>query len=223
MCGRYGFIASGFKTWGLQDELPGFKDNYNATPGSFLPVLKTDSPLHAELMKWGLVPHWSKTATVKFSTINARAETVQTNPAFKDSFFHRRCLVPCLGFYEWRKNADGTKTPFFIHLTNQPFFAMAGIWDYWTDVEGKQFKSYAIITTAANSLMKPIHSRMPVILAKADEAAWVEPLTPGHQAFALLKPFDSTQMDVYQISSQVNNPRNNSKSLLQPTSNRLAP
>ena len=175
MCCRYGFVASGLKTWGLSTQIVGFKDNYNATPGSFLPVLTVGSPFNVDLMKWGLVPHWSKTSTVKFSTVNARAETVQTSPTFRDSFLHRRCLVPCFGFYEWRQNLDKSKTPFLITLKPQPFFTMAGIWDYWLDAELKEFKSYAIITTAANEVMAPIHNRMPVMFTKRDEAEWMNP------------------------------------------------
>lgn len=216
MCGRYGFITSGFKTWGLDAKLAGFGDTYNATPGSFLPVLKTDSPLHAELMKWGLVPHWSKTPSVTFSTINARAETVHTSPTFRDAFYYRRCLVPCFGFYEWRNNDDGTKTPFFIHLKNRKFFAMAGIWDSWLDAENKEFKSYAIITTTANEAMAGIHARMPVILSKDDEAVWLHKKTSADMLQDLLIPYRSESMDAYEISPAVNNPLNNNENVLLP-------
>ncbi len=201
MCCRYGFVASGFKTWGLPTQLAGFTDNYNATPGSFLPVLTIDSTFQAELMKWGLVPHWSKTATVKFSTVNARAETVQSSPAFRDSFLHRRCLVPCFGFYEWRKNSDGSKTPFLIRLKHQPFFAMAGIWDYWLDAKQKELNSYAIITTTANDSMAPIHNRMPVVLTKQNEANWIDRDTPINTLNSLLKPIDSSLIQSYKIDS----------------------
>jgi putative SOS response-associated peptidase YedK len=125
--------------------------------------------------------------------------------------------VPCFGFYEWRKNDNGTKTPFFIHLKDKPFFAMAGIWDCWLDAENKEFKSYAIITTAANETMAPIHTRMPVILSKDDEAVWLNKRTSADMLQDLLIPYRSESIEAYEISPDINNPKNNSLSLLKKT------
>lgn len=213
MCCRYCVVASDFKTWGVQENIPGFSDNFNAAPGARLPVLVKESPLHVELMKWGLIPHWSKTSMVKFSTMNARAETITTSPTYKDAFLHHRCLVPCNGFYEWRKNDDGTKTPFFIHLINQTSFAMAGIWDTWKDAEGKEMKTYSVVTTTPNELMSSIHNRMPVILSKDDEDNWLDTTIPHTEALSLLKPFNSSYMEAYKISDRVNSVKNNNQDL----------
>lgn len=214
MCCRYSVVASSFKTWGIQENIPGFSDNYNAAPGARLPVLIKQSPLHVELMRWGLIPHWSKTASIKFSTVNARAETIVTSPTYRDAFLRHRCLVPCNGFYEWRKNEDGTKTPFFIHLINQTNFAFAGIWDVWRDAEGKELKSYSIATAPSNELMTPIHNRMPVILSKEAEDQWLDTSTPQSKALSLLVPFDSSQMEAYEVSDQVNSVKNNTPELI---------
>lgn len=215
MCGRYG-VNTDFKTWGIQANLSGFRGTYNATPGSFLPVILKNSPYHAELMRWGLIPSWSKEPRVKFSTINARAETVNTSPAFRDAFNKRRCLVPALGFYEWQRHEDGTKQPYFIHLKNQPVFAMAGIWESWKDVEGVELKTYAIVTCAPNDLMSPIHNRMPVILPKESEDIWTDATTPTDSLLSLCKPYDPSLMDAYRISTLVNNPSFDSPKIIEP-------
>jgi putative SOS response-associated peptidase YedK len=214
MCGRYA-VKSDFKTYGIAPP-PGFQGTYNATPGSFLPVILKNSPFHAELMKWGLVPHWSKTPRVKFSTINARAETVGISPVFREAFHKRRCLVPVIGFYEWRKNPDGTKTPYFIRLKSRTWFTFAGIWDSWKDAEGKEFKSYSIITCEPNEVMKPIHNRMPVILPREVEELWATLTTPMKTLLELLKPYDPANMWAYPISTRVNNPMNNDERNVEP-------
>jgi putative SOS response-associated peptidase YedK len=209
MCGRFdGAVNSDFKTYGLSGPPKGYQQSYNVAPGMLYPALFRESPLKAELMKWGLVPFWNKEPKVKFSTINARAETLRTSPVFREAYKKHRCLIPVRGFYEWRKNADGTKTPFFIHLKSRDTFAFAGIWDVWKDVEGVEFKSYAIITTTPNEKMAKIHTRMPVILSKADEDIWTDPVADVSVLQALLKPYGDDDMDMYRISSRVNSPAN---------------
>ncbi|MBP9814545.1 SOS response-associated peptidase [Candidatus Woesebacteria bacterium] len=209
MCGRFdGAVNSDFKTYGLTGPPKGYQQSFNVAPGMLYPALFRESPLKAELMKWGLVPFWNKEPKVKFSTINARAETLGTSPVFREAYKKHRCLIPVRGFYEWRKNADGTKTPFFIHLKSRDTFAFAGIWDVWKDVEGVEFKSYAIITTTPNEKMAHIHTRMPVILSKADEDIWTDPIADVSVLQALLKPYGDDDMDMYRISSRVNSPAN---------------
>lgn len=213
MCGRYA-VNSDFKTFGIASP-SGFHGTYNATPGSYLPVILKNSPYHAELMKWGLVPHWSKEPRVKFSTINARAENVQQSPVFRDAFHKRRCLIPTMGFYEWRKNQDGTKTPFFIRLKSRPVFSFAGIWDSWKDAEGKELKTYSILTCEPNDVMRPIHARMPVILPCEVEEQWSTLTTPINALVSLLKPYDPSNMNAYQVLPLVNNPRNDDAVLIE--------
>ena len=217
MCGRYG-VRSDFKTYGITRAPSGFQSTYNATPGSFLPVILKNSPYHGELMKWGLIPHWSKEPRVKFSTINTRAETVCSSPVFRDAFYKRRCLVPTIGFYEWRKNPDGTKTPFFIRLNSRPVFSFAGIWDSWIDAEGRELKTYSIMTCQPNEIIAPVHSRMPVILPREVEKLWATVSTSVQVLMKLLKPYDAANMRAYPVSSRVNNPRNDDERNIEPLS-----
>lgn len=219
MCGRFdGAVNSDFKTYGLSGPPVGYQQSFNVAPGMLYPALFRQSPLRAELMKWGLVPFWNKEPKVKFSTINARAETLLTSPVYREAYKKHRCLIPVRGFYEWRKNADGTKTPFFIHLKSRELFSFAGIWDVWKDVEGVEFKSYAIITTVPNDSMAKIHTRMPVILAKEDEDTWTEPEFHEKELGALLKPYADHEMQMYTISSRVNSPKNDDEDILKEVS-----
>lgn len=205
MCGRYNGVAeSDFQAFGLTAP-KGYRRSFNVAPGSLYPVLFRQSPLQAERMKWGLIPHWSKTPNVAYSTINARAENLTKSPVFRDAFSHHRCLIPVRGFYEWRKNTDGSKTPFYIYLKSRTMFSFAGIWDTWNDVEGKTVKSYAIVTTAANEAMTTIHARMPVILPRNSEDIWTDIRTPIETLKGLLMPYASEDIQIYEISSRVNN------------------
>ena len=157
------------------------------------------------LARWGLVPHWSKEAKSKYSTINARAETVAEKPTYRESFKCRRCLIPATGFYEWRQE-DGQKTPHHIRQPGGELFAFAGLWDHW-DKEGLGFDSCSIIVTDANKTMHPIHDRMPVILNPAQYNTW---LNTEHfnraQLEALLVPYGG-QLEVYPVSPRVNSPK----------------
>jgi putative SOS response-associated peptidase YedK len=218
MCGGYGFFApSNFRQrFHIAQMDFALKPRYNARPGQFMPVITRNSPNKAELMKWGLVPHWAKEPRVKFSTFNARAETVVTSPAYRTPFRQQRCLVPANGFFEW-KGTDHGKQPYFIKLKSRPLFAFAGLFDVWKDAEGKELKTYTIITTTPNSVVAPIHDRMPVILYEADESTW---LNPNIQAVprlgALLKPYNETNMTAYRIRTLVNDPVNDRPDVIEP-------
>jgi putative SOS response-associated peptidase YedK len=201
MCGRYGGIPlPAFKTFGIDGPPSGYVQSPNIAPGSRNPVFLRESPLHAELMKWGLLPFWSKEAKVKFSTFNARCETVAMSAAYREPFKKRRCLVPAVGFYEWQKHEDGTKQPYFIHLKSRDVFAFAGLWDSWKDVEGKEFRTYTIVTCEPNDTMAPIHTRMPVILAKEDEEVWTTVDADLSEVTKLMKPYRDDDMITERIT-----------------------
>jgi putative SOS response-associated peptidase YedK len=217
MCGRYGLVPdqSFDERFRVENRQEPLFPQYNIAPGASMPVVVRNSPNRVAMMKWGLIPHWSKEPQVKFSTINARAETITTSPAYRAPFRSRRCLVPASGFYEWRATKDG-KQPYFIRLKGEQLFAFAGLYDVWRDAEGQELFSYTIITTAPNSLMTPIHNRMPVILRREDEDAWLDKDTGTGRLVALLVPYPAERMEAYTVSRAVNNPAHEGEELIRP-------
>jgi putative SOS response-associated peptidase YedK len=159
-------------------------------------------------MRWGLIPSWAKDPTIGNSLINARGETVASKPAFRAAFKSRRCLIPTTGFYDWAPAGGKKKQPLHIRMSDGQPFALAGLWERWSDSEGATLESCTIITTAANELMRPFHDRMPVILAPADYGTWLDPTTPPAALHALLRPFPAEGMVVVPVGSYVSNPRN---------------
>lgn len=191
---------------------------YNIAPTQMLGVVRQNGGRTFTPMRWGLIPTWAKDPKIGNSLINARSETVAEKPSFRDSFKKRRCLVPATGFFEWQKvPASTSKQPFHIHLLNESVFAFAGLWSYWTDPQTKlDWLTFAILTTSANELMKPIHDRMPVILAPDNEARWCDPSTSAEQLHELFRPFPADQMDAYAVSTSVNAPRNDAPTCIAP-------
>lgn len=218
MCGRYAFIpGKGFYTrFSIQNRLEQLEAAYNIAPSMRLPVITRNSPNKVSLMKWGLIPSWTKEPRTKFSTINARAETITESPVYRGAYKDRRCLVPASGFYEWKTTPEG-KLPYFIHLKSQDVFSFAGLYDIWKDAEGEELYTYTIITTTPNALMEPIHNRMPVILSPADEDTWLDARSDMVTLMALLKPYDASKMEVYRVSTAVNSPKNKGSDLLTPS------
>ena len=210
MCGRYALWSDRnqiLKHFGLENA-PLFSHSYNIAPTHSIPAVRLHQDKR-ELVNchWGLVPHWARDA--KIHPINARAESLNEKPFFRDSFRRRRCLIPANGFYEWH-GAEGRKQPYFFQVKNAGLFAFAGLWDYWDNPE-ESFDSCTIITTGANEIMKPVHSRMPVILDPGDYDAW---LKEGPEQ--LLQPYTG-DMIVYPVSTEVNNPENDEKELIEPS------
>jgi putative SOS response-associated peptidase YedK len=191
MCGRYGrradkqFIAE----WMQTHDMNVFDDSYfapsfNVAPQSLQPVVRL-SPDTGEreltIMRWGLVPFWSKDGKMAFNTINAKAETITTSPAYREPMKRRRCLVPADWFYEWKKLDEKTKQPYAIAMKDRSLLAFAGLWDSWKDkTTGETLDTYTVITTDPNELMESIHTRMPVILAPKDYERWMEPGESRH-------------------------------------------
>jgi putative SOS response-associated peptidase YedK len=165
-------------------------------------------------LRWGLVPSWSKGPDSRFQMINARAETVNTKPAYRNAFRHKRCLIPSEGFFEWQAGKQG-KTPFLIHRKDRAPFAMAGLWEWWRGGEGETIESCTIIVTDANDLVREIHDRMPVILGRKDYASWLDPGNKDADGLlAMLKPADPARWTLHPVSRQVNSPRNDGPELL---------
>lgn len=224
MCGRFTLALSPDQLAAAFDlEVPPPEDltpRYNIAPTQAVAVIPNREPRRVEFFQWGLVPAWAKDPKIGNSLINARGETVAEKPAFRAAFKKRRCLVLADGFYEWRREGAGArapKTPMYIQLKDGRPFAIAGLWETWTTPAGERQLTCTLITTAANTLMAPIHDRMPVILPPAAYAAWLTPGDlPAVEALALLQPFDPDQMTARPVSTRVNNPRYDAPDILTP-------
>jgi putative SOS response-associated peptidase YedK len=200
-----------------QRPVPNFAPNWNVAPTDPLPVVRFDArdgERSLDVMRWGLIPYWAKDIKIGFSTINARAEEIDSKPAFREAFRQRRCLVPLDNFYEWKKTATG-KQPYAIALKGGGLMAMAGLWETWRSPEGERIRSFTIATTTPNELCAEIHNRMPVILKPDAWPAWLGevPADEPHLK-ARLAPYPSEDMICWPVSPRVGNVRNNDPSLI---------
>ena len=198
---------------------PNFAPSWNVAPTDPLPVVRYDAKERQrslDIMRWGLIPYWAKDIKIGYSTFNARAEEIDTKPAFREAFRQRRCLVPLDGFYEWKKTAAG-KQPYAIGLAGGRLMAMAGLWETWRSPEGERVRSCTIVTTTPNELCAQLHDRMPVVLKPEAWPAWLgeEQADPGHLK-ALLAPYPGDDMISWPVSARVGNVKNNDPSLIEP-------
>ncbi|CAG0970663.1 partial SOS response-associated protein YedK, partial [Rhodocyclaceae bacterium] len=140
------------------DEWADFPPHWNVAPGADIPVVRRSPEgkrvLH--LLRWGLVPHWSKDAAIGAKLNNARGETVADKPSFRDAFQRRRCLIPASGFFEW-KAAGGVRQPYYISLASGEPLALGGLWESWRGPDGSILRTVCIVTTGPNEVMAPIH------------------------------------------------------------------
>jgi putative SOS response-associated peptidase YedK len=216
MCGRYGFIPGEnfYSRFGVQNRLERLEAHYNAAPGMMMPVIVKDKAVETVLMKWGLIPSWAKDPKIGYKMINARAESILEKPSFGRPFARQRCLIPAVGFYEWKTIGDD-KVPYFIRLKNTDFFGFAGLYDIWKDTEGYPLQTFTIITTTPNNLLSGIHNRMPVILDKDVENIWLDRNYQDINKLAgYLKPYNEDQMEAYPVSKAVNNPVNDNPEII---------
>jgi putative SOS response-associated peptidase YedK len=200
---------------------PNIPANWNAAPTEDLPVVRYDAKAQErslDVMRWGLVPFWAKDIKVGFSNINAKAETVDTRPAYREAFTRRRCLVPFDSFYEWQKLARETQ-PYAVALADRQLMAMAGLWENWRSPAGEVVRSFAIVTTGANTLLAPLHDRMPVILDCDAWPIWLGEVAADKERLkALLAPYPADQMIVWPVDKRVGNVRNKDPGLIEPVS-----
>lgn len=188
---------------------PGMTPSYNIAPTQDIAAVRMlGERRRLDMLRWGLVPAWAKDAKIGYRMINARAETVADKPAWRTAFRLRRCLIPADGFYEWRQTGDG-KQPHHIRMTDGGVFAFAGIWERREAADGV-IESCSIIVTAANDAIRPVHDRMPVIIAPRDYEAWLDPALrdPGRLQH-YLRAWPAGELEVYPVSSRVNRPVNN--------------
>ena len=215
MCGRYALHAHP-QVLALQFGLAAPLDaapRYNIAPASEVLIVRAaDGARDAAQVRWGLVPRWAKDPSIGTRLNNARAESIAEKPAFRDAYRRRRCLVPASGFYEW-KAENGRKQPYYIYPSQGELFALAGLWESWSGPEGP-LETCVIVTTGGNDKMRAIHDRMPVIVAPADYALWLD-CRPGSDPSALLRPCAPEEIEVRKVSRAVNNARSDSASLIE--------
>jgi len=209
MCGRFALKnPRALKAAFDLADMPELAPRYNIAPSQDIPIIRADAGgRHLVLAHWGLIPSWAQSADSGYSTINARAETVDTKPSFRAPFKRHRCIIPADGFYEWHAEG-GIKIPHHIGRSDGAPFAMAGLWDIWKGPQGEVL-SCTIIVTGANRFMQPLHDRMPVILAPADYARWLDP--DNHDVASLkqlLAPAPEDGLTEWPVSRALNNPRN---------------
>lgn len=199
MCGRFTVrTARRVRLDGVRNSDLPFEARYNIAPTQeVLVVADFGSGLELAKVVWGLIPARSSDGK---GFINARAETLETKPSFRESFLKRRCLIPADGFFEWKRSGRA-KQAHYIELADKSFFAFAGIWDRWGP---RNIISCAIITTDANELVSTLHDRMPVILKPESYRAWLDPKADPASLKRLLLPLPSSEMSYYPVSSAVN-------------------
>jgi putative SOS response-associated peptidase YedK len=218
MCGRYSLICidalgNRFRVF---DPMMGARSHFNIAPGNEMPVITRSGENHVAILRWGLIPSWTKDIRAAKPLINARAETLAEKPSFRSLLKSRRCLVPASGFYEWKKEGN-RKIPHYFRLTDEPLFSFAGLYDSWHNPEGVSVSTYTIVTCEANSLVAPVHDRMPVILSRENEERWLapDPITP-EDLKQILVPFLPGRMDAMPVSDLVNNPAIDDERLVRP-------
>jgi putative SOS response-associated peptidase YedK len=221
MCSRYFLDADG-NIIAYTFRVPvdaGIRPRYNIAPTQDAPVIRRAKSEERErgierevaMLRWGLVPFWAKDLAVGNKMINARCETVEEKPAFREALAKRRCLVPASGFYEW-KGAPGRKQPYAITFPAQPLFAFAGLWERWKPKDGAPIDTFTIVTTEANPAVAEIHDRMPVILPAAAHDAWLA--GEAAEAAALLKSY-AGETRLRAVKKLVSDPRNDGPECLE--------
>lgn len=236
MCGRYNLRTTGREVGEFfhTQTFPEFDPLYNIAPtdaalmithdGSIpdeeiqnreTHQLQDDAPNQWAWARWGLLPVWLKELKGWAPRMNARSETVATNRVFRSAFASRRCLVPSTGFYEWKEVEPRRKQPFHIQPADQPFLALAGIWELWKK-QDRHILSCSVLTCEPNRKMSEIHDRMPVILDEANWSTWLDPSVDGRELSDLLVPCPDSWLKVDLIATTINNARNKSAEALQP-------
>jgi putative SOS response-associated peptidase YedK len=222
MCGRYvspdeGSIEREFNLVRTEWQFPA---SYNVAPTQQVPIVRyKDGGLEGSTVRWGLIPFFARGVPGKYSTINARVETLESTASYRGPWERgQRCLQVACGFYEWHENAAGRKAPYYIHLNDQPIFGFAGLWDRSIKADGTALLSCAHITLPANELMREIHNaggnphRMPAILRVEDRERWLT--ASPEEARTLLRPYDAGLMVAYEVGAAVNSPKHNDPGLI---------
>ncbi len=221
MCGRFTLSTPAQTLQQIFDlnETPNLSPRYNIAPSEAIATVRLPEA-HAvrrlDRLRWGLVPPWAKEPGVGARMINARSETVATNPSFRSAFRRRRCLIPADGFYEWQQRERG-KQPFYMRMQDGLPFAFAGLWEHWEGPQGARLETCTILTTEPSDLLRPVHNRMPVILDPGDWDLWLDPTVHDPERLdPLLRPYPSDKMVAFPVGHIVNNPANDREECVAP-------
>jgi putative SOS response-associated peptidase YedK len=199
MCGKF-VLVTDLKNiqddFDIQDISCEHQPSWNITPAQSVPVIiRHDGANQLVSLRWGLIPSWSKDPSIAGKLINARAETVDKKPSFRDAFKKKRCLIVADGFYEWKKEGKSIMPLYFCLKSGRPF-GFAGLYETWISPDNKKINTCTIITTDANALIKPVHDRMPVILPKDKERVWLNcDAAEASLLLSLLKPYPASEMN----------------------------
>jgi len=221
MCGRFTMVRLSDFTdmfpW-IHPPEAGVPPRYNIAPGQPVAAALNLDPPRIELVRWGLVPAWADDPTIGNRLINARAESLAHKPSFSAPLRRRRCIVPASGFYEWRREADGSKTPVYITAASGKPLPFAGLWDVWCAPDGSELRTCTIITVPASPLIRQVHDRMPAILPADLCRKW---LSAGEAAAddmkRVLEACAGDDLVLRPVSKLVNDPRNDVPQCIQPT------
>jgi putative SOS response-associated peptidase YedK len=217
MCRRFTFqpTEAVYARFHISNRLNAMTARYHIAPGQMVSVIIANSPRQIVLMRWSLIPHWAKDDKTAYKMINARVETLTQRPAFRGLLSHHRCLVPACGYYEWQGEGR-TKTPYYIHPQDGRYIAFAGLYDVWQRPDGENLSTFTIITTDVDPFIARLHHRMPVILARELEEAWLDPaLTQAKDILALLSRSTGLKLEAYPVSRTVNRPNHDGPALIQ--------
>jgi putative SOS response-associated peptidase YedK len=223
MCGRFGLTRPDkldLRRFGVTG-LPELPPRYNIAPGTdVLVVRERKGAREASLLRWGLIPWWAEDPSIGGRMANARSDTAFTKPAFRDPMRQRRCLIPADVFYEWQVvPGQRRKQPYAVALKTGEPFALGGIWDFWRaqgDEAGEGLATCAVLTTEPNTLLSPIHDRMPVIVPANRYAAWLDARTPAPAIREIVQSYPSDEMNAWRISTRVNKAEEDGPDVLAP-------
>src|SRR3954451_20696688 len=218
MCGRYASFLPAeaiAKIFGTVNPLPNLAPTWNMAPTMDAPVVRItrEGARHLDVLKWGLIPYFTKDLKKARKPINARSENVAKSGMFKDAFTRRRCLVPAAAYYEWRDD-PGSKTPFAVARIDGEPVALGGIWERWKSPDGEELQTFATITTDTNHQLAGIQDRMPVIIERQDWPLWLGEAEGG--LASLLHAAPEVVLRLWRVGKAVGNVKNDGPELIKP-------
>lgn len=219
MCGRYTLLADELnirRRFEVPHTIDAYEPSYNIAPGqNVLAVIHDGEKRRAGYLRWGLIPSWSKDEKIGYKMINARSETADVKPSFKQLMARKRCLVIADSFYEWKPKSK-EKIPQRIQLEDRSLFAFAGLWDKWQSGNDVLF-TCTLLTKDSNEFMQGIHHRMPIILPKEAESTWIQPsFSSPQEAKQFIQSLEDEHFTAYPVNKYVNNAKNNDTTCIEP-------